>query len=105
MIRDAPATMTAEEIYQLSEDHRIAVDFWAQTCIPCRMLGKSLEEADKELDEGVEIIKVNVMEAPELANAFFVDMVPQLFIIENRQIVEKAAGALSKDKVLHLLTF
>ncbi|KFI28848.1 thioredoxin [Paenirhodobacter enshiensis] len=74
----------------------VVVDFWAEWCGPCRMIGPSLEELAKEYDGKVKIAKVNVDENPESPATMGVRGIPALFLFKNGKIVSNKVGAAPK---------
>ncbi len=68
------------------------IDFYADWCGPCKMLGKVLEELD-----GVNIIKINVDENEELAKEYKVMSIPYLLIIKDGKIKKELLGFKSKE--------
>ena len=80
----------------------VLLDFWATWCGPCRMIAPALEEIAAEHPEYI-IGKVNVDEEMELAVQFGITSIPALFVVKNGQIVNRAVGAMPKDKLLALL--
>ncbi len=65
----------------------VVVDFWAEWCGPCRMIGPSLEELAKEYDGKVKIAKVNVDENPESPATMGVRGIPAMCLFKNGKIV------------------
>ncbi len=78
----------------------VLVDFWAEWCGPCRMIGPIVEEIAKELKGKLKVAKVNVDEAQELAAQFNIMSIPTLLIFKKGEPVEQMVGAMSKDHLL-----
>ena len=67
------------------------VDFWAERCGPCRMLGPIIEQLAEEYKD-VKIAKVNVDQNQELAGAFQVSSIPVVYFIKNGEVIERIVG-------------
>ena len=78
------------------------LDFYADWCGPCRMVGPLVEEIAGEHPEYV-IAKVNVDSEPELAREYNVFSIPTLVVLKNGKIAAQAAGARNKSGILALL--
>ncbi|MDD5923206.1 MAG: thioredoxin [Clostridia bacterium] len=76
----------------------VLVDFWAGWCGPCMMLKPVVHEAADERDDFV-FCSVDVDEQADLAERFSVMSIPTLIVFKNGQIIEKAQGAMSRDKL------
>lgn len=74
----------------------VVVDFWAEWCGPCRMIGPSLEELSEEYGDKVKIVKVNVDENPESPAQLGVRGIPALFLFKNGEVVSNKIGAAPK---------
>ena len=74
----------------------VVVDFWAEWCGPCKMIGPVLEELSSEMDGKVKIVKINVDENPNSPAQLGVRGIPALFIFKNGEIVANTAGARPK---------
>ena len=72
------------------------MDFWAEWCGPCRMLGPILDQLAKELGDKALIGKVNVDEAQQLAVKFGVRSIPAIFILKDGQVVKQFTGVQDK---------
>lgn len=75
----------------------VFVDFWAEWCGPCRMVGPVVEELAKEYEGKVEFVKVNVDEANELAAKYNIFSIPTLMLIHKGQVLAQQVGAASKE--------
>ncbi|HKU33767.1 MAG TPA: thioredoxin [Candidatus Nitrosotalea sp.] len=75
----------------------VFVDFWAEWCGPCRMVGPVVEELAGEYAGKVNFVKVNVDENNELASKYNVFSIPTLALFNKGQIVAQQVGAASKS--------
>ena len=75
----------------------VFVDFWAEWCGPCRMVGPVVEELAGDYDGKVKFVKINVDDANALASKYNVFSIPTLMIFNNGKIVAQQVGAASKD--------
>lgn len=75
----------------------VVIDFWAEWCGPCRMIGPSIEELAEEYDGKVQIGKLNVDENPVTAEAFGIRNIPTLLFIKNGAVVDKQIGSTPKS--------
>ena len=72
------------------------VDFWAEWCGPCKMIGPVVEELAGDYDGRAVIGKVNVDENPNVAAKFGIRSIPTLLVFKDGQIVDKQVGAVPK---------
>lgn len=73
------------------------VDFWAEWCGPCRLIGPVVEELSKEYDGKATIGKLNVDDNREIAAQYGIMSIPTLLFFKNGQIVDKQVGVVSKS--------
>jgi thioredoxin 1 len=81
----------------------VLVDLWAEWCAPCRQLSPRVEEVAREMEGRIKVVKVNVDQNPELAQAFNARNIPMLVVIVNGRPAKSAQGALSKKEILDLV--
>ncbi len=74
----------------------VVVDFWAEWCGPCKMIGPALEEISEELAGKVKIVKVNVDENPDSPARMGVRGIPALFLFKDGEVVSNKVGAAPK---------
>lgn len=80
----------------------VLVDFYANWCAPCRMLGQVLEEI-VETNPNLVVAKVNVDEEGELAQAFNIRSIPQLYISKDGKIVQNISGYVGAEVILEAI--
>jgi thioredoxin 1 len=76
----------------------ILLDFWADWCVPCKMLAPVLHELAEE-PGFIRVGKVNVDESPELTEAFGVQSIPLLVVLKDSEVLESSVGAKSKEAI------
>ena len=76
----------------------VLVDFYADWCVPCKMLAPVLEEVANDREDVV-IAKVNVDESPDIAAQFRVASIPTMYLVKNGEIVSRLVGFHSKEKI------
>jgi thioredoxin 1 len=87
-----------EEI--INSDKPVLVDFWAEWCGPCKMIGPLVEELANEFEGKAIIGKVDVDTNPEVSAKFGIRSIPTLLVFKGGEIVDKQVGAVPKSVLI-----
>ncbi len=77
----------------------IIVDFWAPSCMPCRLMEPGLERIAASQQERVKVLKVNVNENPKTSARFFVRTLPTLLFIKDGKVRTQIVGAVNPTQI------
>ena len=91
----------------LKSDKPLVIDFWAEWCGPCRMVGPIVEELAAEYADRVTIGKVDVDNNDDITSKYGIRNIPTILFIKNGEVVDKQVGAAQKailvEKIENLL--
>jgi thioredoxin 1 len=83
----------------IKNNRMIIVDFWAPTCMPCRLMEPGLEKIAANHQGNVKVLKVNVNESPKTSSKFFVRTLPTLLFIKDGQVKTQIVGAVNPNQI------
>ena len=88
----------------LESDVPVLIDFWAEWCMPCKMIAPVLEELASEYDGKLKIGKVDVDSQGELAGQYNIVSIPTLLVFNGGEIVQQHVGAAPRPTIENLIT-
>jgi thioredoxin 1 len=80
-------------------DQPVLVDFWAEWCGPCRMVAPILEELSEEFAGKLKVVKLDVENNPQVAQAYNIRGIPALLLFKNGEVAGQQIGALPKHQL------
>ena len=93
---------TFDEVVMKS-DKPVIVDFWAEWCGPCRMVGPIVKEISQDFEGRVVVTKLDVDSNPEVSGKFGIRNIPTILFFKNGEIVDKQVGAVPKNVLVSKL--
>jgi putative thioredoxin len=88
-----------QDVLERSKTTPVVLDFWAAWCGPCRKLGPMLEKVAEELAGQIVLVKADVDQMPEQAQAFRVEGIPAVYAVRNGQVVDSFVGLLTPPQL------
>lgn len=92
----------AEEV--LSSDKPVIVDFWAEWCGPCRMVGPVIDEIGEEYSEKVKVVKLDVENNPATAMKYGITSIPAIYVFKDGEVDQQTVGAKPKTALVKELS-
>ncbi len=86
-----------EEI--IRSDKPVVVDFWAEWCMPCRIIEPMLKELASKYEGKIKFARLNVDENPEMTEKYGIMAIPTLIIFNKGEEVDRLVGAVPKEKL------
>ena len=87
----------------LDSDIPVLADFWAEWCVPCKMVGPILEQMAEDYKGKLKIAKINVDEEGELASNYNIVSIPTILLFNGGDVVKQQIGAVPKKTLEELI--
>ena len=103
MASELAVTTTEFQDKVLNSELPVLVDFWAEWCNPCKMIGPSIEQLAQEYSGKAKVYKVDVDHEGNLAQQYGVMSIPALLVFKGGKVVDRMIGAAPKPQIAQLL--
>jgi thioredoxin 1 len=82
----------------LKADKPVLIDFWAEWCVPCKMLSPLVAEVAEDFDS-IKVGKANVDDAPGIAGKYGIQSIPTLMVFNKGEVVKQNVGVIPRDSI------
>ena len=102
----AEVTLTAENFKKEVRESKIPVlvDFWAEWCMPCKMIGPSISQIAETYKDKIKVGKLNVDNEAEIASQYGIISIPTLIIFKDGQAIRQKVGAMPRHEIEKLFS-
>ncbi len=87
----------------LKSEKPVIVDFWAEWCGPCRMVGPIVEEVGVDYEDKVVVAKLDVDSNPGITGKYGIRNIPTILFFKNGEVADKQVGAVPKSAIVNKL--
>jgi thioredoxin 1 len=102
----AEVILTAENFKKevLESEIPVLVDFWAEWCMPCKMIGPSISQIAETYKDKIKVGKLNVDNEAEIASQYGIISIPTLIIFKDGQAIRQKVGAMPRHEIEKLFS-
>ena len=87
----------------LKSDQPVLVDFWAEWCIPCKMLTPTVEQVAQQYEGQAKVVKMNVDDNPQVPPRYGIKGIPTLILFKGGIEADRVVGATSKENISRMI--
>jgi len=98
-VTDGTSESFNKDVVEASADKLVLVDLWAPWCGPCKQLGPVLEKITNNAGGAISLVKIDIDQNPQIAQALRVQSIPAVFAFKNGQPVDGFMGAIPESKI------
>lgn len=95
--------LTNGEFLEYLKSDLTFIDFFAEWCMPCMMMGPVIDDLGEEFAKKVKMGKINIDDYPEIADKYEVSSIPTFMIFKEGKVVEKLSGSMTQDELTEAL--
>lgn len=95
--------LTSSKFNEFIREGIVLIDFYADWCMPCVMMGPIVDDVDKKFKGKLKIGKVNVEYEQEIAQKFGISSIPNFILFKNGEVLTNFVGAMSEDDLFEKL--
>jgi len=88
----------------IDSDKPVLIDFSAEWCGPCKMMPPILKELRQRMGDKIRILKIDIDKSPAVSDAFGIQAVPTLMLIQNRNILWRQSGVIQANQLEKIIT-
>ncbi|MEM0984490.1 MAG: thioredoxin [Planctomycetota bacterium] len=88
----------------ITSDQPVLVDFWAEWCMPCRMLAPTIDEVAQQFDGKVKVGKLDTDANRDVAVKYQISAIPTVILFKGGEVVKKFVGLTNKDDLAEAMT-
>lgn len=88
-----------KEVIERSNEMPVIVDFWAEWCQPCLMLGPILKKVSSEYSEKINLVKANVEETRSYSEKYGINAIPAVKLFKNGNLTDEFIGLIPEEKI------
>ena len=100
-VKDVTDSSFEQDVLQSTKP--VLVDFWAEWCAPCRMIGPIIDQIASDFASSATVVKLNVDDNTASAQRYGIKGIPTLILFSEGKEVERVVGATSKDSITRII--